>query len=125
MALQGYAPEVTRGHVNSLSGVQNDPRFFQINAQVQPGNSGGALIDMAGNVIGVVVGELDQFASLAVTGTLPQDVNCAVKSSYLLPLVETVPALAAAVKQVRPSPAETPEKAIAALEAATWLVLVY
>lgn len=125
VVLQGSAPKVTRGHINALSGVQNDPRFFQISAQVHPGNSGGALIDMAGHVIGIVVGEMDEFASLAVSGALPQNVNYAVKSSYLLPLLETIPALAAKLNEPPPEPPSTPEEAIAALQAATYLVLVY
>jgi Trypsin-like peptidase domain len=44
----------TLGSVTLLSGLKNDSRFIQIQATVQPGNSGGPLLDMSGNVIGVV-----------------------------------------------------------------------
>jgi hypothetical protein len=47
------------GSVTSLSGLKNDSRFIQIQAPLQPGNSGGRLLDMSGNVIGVVADRLD------------------------------------------------------------------
>jgi S1-C subfamily serine protease len=52
-------PKLTRGVVNALAGVQNDPNNFQISAEVQPGNSGGPMVDLQGNVVGVVVSKLD------------------------------------------------------------------
>src|SRR6516162_7253598 len=45
---------VTTGIISSLAGVHNDTRFLQISAPVQPGNSGGPLHDISGNIIGVV-----------------------------------------------------------------------
>ena len=52
-------PKLTRGEINALGGVRNDQNNFQISAEVQPGNSGGPLLDMQGNVVGVVVSKLD------------------------------------------------------------------
>ncbi len=53
-------PKLTRGEVNALAGIRNDPKVLQISAEVQPGNSGGPLLDMQGHVLGVVVAKLDQ-----------------------------------------------------------------
>jgi S1-C subfamily serine protease len=58
---------------------------------VQPGNSGGALVDEHGNVVGIVSAQLSQKAALESSGTLAQSVNYAVKSSYLLSFLESVP----------------------------------
>jgi serine protease Do len=52
-------PKLTRGEINALAGIRNDPNNFQISAEVQPGNSGGPMLDMQGNVVGVVVSKLD------------------------------------------------------------------
>jgi len=52
-------PKLTRGEINALGGIRNDPNNFQISAEVQPGNSGGPMLDMQGNVVGVVVSKLD------------------------------------------------------------------
>jgi S1-C subfamily serine protease len=43
-----------------LSGAQDDPRYFQISLPVQPGNSGGALVDEHGNFIGIVSAKLKE-----------------------------------------------------------------
>ena len=50
---------VSTGVLSATSGLQDDPRFVQISAPVQPGNSGGPLFDSSGHVIGVVVAKLD------------------------------------------------------------------
>ena len=91
-SLQGLSPKLSKGDISSLSGIQDDVRQFQISVPVQPGNSGGALFDERGNVVGVVVAMLDQKAALESTGTLAQNVNYAVKSSYLLSFLEAIPA---------------------------------
>lgn len=74
---------VTTGNVSALAGLQNDTRFIQISAPVQPGNSGGPLVDMSGNVVGVVVSKLDAQKIAQITGDIPQNVNFAVSPLIL------------------------------------------
>jgi S1-C subfamily serine protease len=71
---------VTTGIVNSLSGILNDTRFLQISAQVEPGNSGGPLLDTSGNVVGVVAEKLNAIRFAKVTGDIQQNVNFAIKT---------------------------------------------
>jgi len=84
--------------IASLSGAADDARYFQISVPVQPGNSGGALVDEHGNVVGVVSAKLDAVAALKSSGALPENVNYAVKSSFLLSFLESVPAVSAKLK---------------------------
>src|SRR5664279_6545859 len=77
IGLQGFAPKFARGEIASLSGIQDDARYFQISVPVQPGNSGGALVDEHGNVVGVVSAKLDTAVALATSGALPENVNYA------------------------------------------------
>jgi S1-C subfamily serine protease len=51
----------------------------------------GALVDERGNVIGIVSAKLDASTALAMSGSLPENVNYAVKSSLLLSFLESVP----------------------------------
>ena len=72
---------VASGNVSALAGLRNDSTRLQITAPVQPGNSGGPLLDKSGNVIGVVVSRLDALGVARATGTIPQNVNFAIKGS--------------------------------------------
>ncbi len=74
---------VTIGGVSALAGLRNDQRYLQISAPVQPGNSGGPLLDLSGHVIGVVSAKLDAARIASVTGDIPQNVNFAIKISVV------------------------------------------
>jgi hypothetical protein len=77
-------PTLTTGEVSALAGLADNPRQYQISAPVQPGNSGGPLLDMAGNVVGVIVSKLNAQRVAQRTGDIPQNVNFAVKGSEAL-----------------------------------------
>jgi TPR repeat protein len=124
IGLQGFAPKLAKGEIASLSGAGDDPRYFQISVPVQPGNSGGALVDERGNVIGIVSAKLDAGAALAASGALPENVNYAVKSSLLLSFLESVPAVSAKLKT--PLTADRKfEDVVKSAQGAAVLVLVY
>ena len=95
---QGIEPKVTDGIINSFSGANNDQRVFQISAPIQTGNSGGPLITMDGNVVGVVASKLDAAAIARQTGDIPQNVNYAIKSQHVLDMLDKVAAQIPAVK---------------------------
>ena len=74
---------ITSGNVSALAGLANNVTHFQITAPVQPGSSGGPLLDTAGNVVGVVVSKLNAIEIARHTGSLPQNVNFAIKVSVV------------------------------------------
>ena len=124
IGLQGFAPKLAKGEIGALSGAQDDPRYFQISVPVQPGNSGGALVDERGSVVGVVSAKLDVAAAVATSGALPENVNYAVKSSLLLSFLESVPEVAAKLKEPNTKDRKF-EDVVKAAEQAAALVLVY
>jgi S1-C subfamily serine protease len=124
IGLRGFAPKFARGEIGSLSGPQDDARYFQISVPVQPGNSGGALVDERGNVVGVVSGKLSAKATLFASGSLPENVNYAVKSSFLLGFLESVPEVAAKLKEPNAEDMKFTDVVEQTKEAAV-LVLVY
>ena len=74
--------KISRGEINSLAGWGNDSRHIQYDAATQPGNSGGPVLDLSGNVVGVVSAGLSKkYAERS--GHIAQNVNFAVKS-YLV-----------------------------------------
>jgi len=124
IGLQGFAPKLAKGEIASLSGAQDDARYFQISVPVQPGNSGGALVDERGNVVGVVSAKLSARAALSATGALPENVNYAVKSSFLLGFLESVPDVSAKLKEPQTKERKF-EDVVKSAEQAAVLVLVY
>ncbi|WP_338665479.1 trypsin-like peptidase domain-containing protein [Pararoseomonas sp. SCSIO 73927] len=67
--------KLTRGEVNGLAGIRDNPTHIQISAPLQPGNSGGPLLDMRGRLVGIST------AGLRPQGRLtPQNVNFAVRA---------------------------------------------
>jgi len=68
----------TVGNVTSLTGPRDDTRFLQMSAPIQPGNSGGALLDMSGSVVGVVAAQL----------SVLQNVNFAIQPAIVINFLE-------------------------------------
>ncbi len=92
---------------------------------VQPGNSGGPLVNQYGNVVGFVEAQLADIVTLKTTGSLPQNVNYAMKSSALSLLLESVPEVLAKLKELNPSKERKFEDVEKEAEGAVALVLVY
>jgi len=74
-------PNVTTGTIAALAGPGNDTRLVQITAPMQPGNSGGPLLDESSHVVGVVVGKLDAIGLAAAIGDIPQNINFAINAA--------------------------------------------
>ena len=68
------------GNVSALAGLRDNSRYLQISAPVQPGNSGGPLLDTSGHLVGIVTAKLDAVRFARFTGDIPQNVNFALKA---------------------------------------------
>ncbi len=81
-------------------------------------------MDERGNVVGVVSAKLNALAAFAEVGALPENVNYAVKSSFLLGFLESVPEVSAKLKE--PNTKERKfEDVVKSAEQAAVLVLEY
>jgi S1-C subfamily serine protease len=73
---------VTTGSLTTLTGARGDTRQFEFSAPIQPGNSGGPVMDLSGHVVGVAVSTLNGLlVAVATGGAVPQNVNFAIKSA--------------------------------------------
>lgn len=75
------------GMVTALTGLRDNPMQLQIDVPVQSGNSGGPLLDLRGQVVGVVVSKLNALRVAQITGDIPQNVNFAVRLEPLKALL--------------------------------------
>lgn len=80
---------LTSGNISALAGLGNDVRVLQFTAPIQPGNSGGPVLDASGLVIGMVFAKLSASGMAKATGDLPQNVNWALKASIIKDFLDT------------------------------------
>jgi S1-C subfamily serine protease len=85
----GDGLNVTTGTISALSGIKNDSTRLQFTAAIQPGNSGGALVDRTGAVVGVISSKLSDLAALQAGGFVPQGVNFAIRKEIAYAFLET------------------------------------
>jgi serine protease Do len=76
------------GNVTASTGLRDDSRLLQISAPVQPGNSGGPLLDESGVVVGIVVSKLNALRLALATSDLAQNINFAIKASAAVEFTE-------------------------------------
>ncbi|MDA9949307.1 trypsin-like peptidase domain-containing protein [Paracoccaceae bacterium] len=81
--------KVTRGIISSLTGIGNNFSNIQIDAALQPGNSGGPIIDEMGNIVGVAVAKLDIKKILDDYGVIPEDTNFGIKSNVVRSILDS------------------------------------
>jgi hypothetical protein len=84
----GRDPKFTDGSISALSGLGGESSLMQVTVPVQPGNSGGPLLNHRGEVVGIITSSAAVARFLQESGTLPQNVNWAVKVEYAAPLFE-------------------------------------
>ena len=87
----GKRARISEGIINSTVGYEDDPRMIQISVPVQPGNSGGPLFNVKGEVIGIVTSTVNNAYFIIQKGAFPQNINFAVKINYLNNLLSLLP----------------------------------
>ena len=117
------SPKMTKGEISSNSGILDSPTCWQISAPIQTGNSGGPTFDLNGNVVGVVVSRLNYIKEGKGKVNLTQNVNYAVKSAYLVPMLKE---LNIPIKAARgANPLKSFESVVEDVEKSVVMILVY
>lgn len=79
----GEEMKITDGIISAKTGFKGRATEYQISAPIQPGNSGGALFDKNGNLIGIT--------NAGLKDESVENVNYAIKTNYLLNLIDSAP----------------------------------
>lgn len=87
--IEGRDCKFSSGEISSLIGLGSDKRYLRLNLQISPGNSGGPLLDASNHIIGILTAKLDAIKMFEETGDLPTGVSYAVKSEWILRLLNT------------------------------------
>jgi S1-C subfamily serine protease len=89
--LQGLlsdSPSLTIGTVSSLGGLKGAKGTFMFSAPVQPGNSGSAIVDYTGNLVGMVTSSLNQKMLLKKLDASSQNANFGIDLSMLIKFLD-------------------------------------
>jgi S1-C subfamily serine protease len=81
--------KVTRGIISSLTGIGNNFSNIQIDAALQPGNSGGPILNEMGNIVDVAVAKLDIKKILDDYGVIPEDTTFGIKSNVVRSILDS------------------------------------
>jgi S1-C subfamily serine protease len=115
----GNSARMSKGLLSATAGLRDNDKEVQVSAEIQPGNSGGPLLDREGNVIGIINKTINPTAVAQATGgALPQNINFAIKAVPALDFVKTADAAAfAALGYDQGGGLENANKAIAKIQA--------
>jgi S1-C subfamily serine protease len=116
VSVLGTQPKYTDGTISDVTGMTELPGSLQISVPIQPGSSGGPLVNEAGELVGVVLSSADEEYFLRQTGTLPQNVSWAIRVDPAPDMLEMAPP---------PAPPRTRRESIARTVAASCLIVAW
>ncbi len=87
----GRAPKLSIGVISGESGLRDDPGSIQTTVPIQPGNSGGPLLNMKGEVVGVVRSMLGVRDTADGSLQVLQTTSCALKVKCVQELLYQLP----------------------------------
>ena len=100
VGLLGEEPKYSEGYISALSGAGGEDTLLQVSLPVQPGNSGGPLLNKDGRIVGMVTSTAAILPFVQVTGTLPQGITWAIKGSYIRLLTKSATPIRGEAKTV-------------------------
>jgi S1-C subfamily serine protease len=87
----GRTPKISVGVISGENGLRDDPETYQTTVPIQPGNSGGPLLNMKGEVVGVVRSMLGIRDEANGTLNVLQNTSCALKVKGIQELLPLLP----------------------------------
>jgi S1-C subfamily serine protease len=87
VSLLGMEPKFSEGTISALSGPGGERTFIQVTVPIQPGSSGGPLVNESGQVLGLMTSTAAVLPFVHITGSLPQNVNWAINADFVRPLI--------------------------------------
>jgi hypothetical protein len=100
----GVTPQLTDGVISNLSGLENDLASYQTTVPIQPGNSGGPLLNMSGEVIGIVRSMIGVKQAQTGETRVFENASCATKIDRLSSILSNLQPPGAAIQTLPNQP---------------------
>ncbi len=94
----GRSPKLFTGVISSVNGLHDDPASYHTTVPIQPGNSGGPLLNMNGEVVGLVTSMLGLRDKKDGDIRMLQNASCVLKISSVEKLFPLLPKRAPAIE---------------------------
>jgi S1-C subfamily serine protease len=89
--VMGKTPKLFTGVISSVNGLRDDPASYHTTVPIQPGNSGGPLLNMNGEVVGLVTSMLGLRDKENGNLRLLQNASCVLKIASVKKLLPLLP----------------------------------
>jgi S1-C subfamily serine protease len=106
--VMGTTPKLSEGVISGVHGLRDDPASYQTTVPIHPGNSGGPLVNMKGEVVGVVTSMLGIRDETQGSISMLQNTSCALKIERIEHLLDLLPQREPVIKAL-PSRCDTLE----------------
>lgn len=101
--IMGKSPKLSQGIISSVKGLQDDPSKYQISVPIQQGNSGGPLLNMRGEVVGMITAMLGKIGVNGGPAKPISNINFALKIEVVKQFLARVPHPSVDISELRPS----------------------
>lgn len=98
--VMGITPKLSIGIISSVNGMHDEPASYQISVPVQPGNSGGPLVNMRGEVVGLVTSMLGRVSIAGGEAQPFGNISYALKADRIQALLQAAPQPAGAIAEL-------------------------
>jgi S1-C subfamily serine protease len=98
--VMGTTPKLSLGIISSVNGMYDDPASYQISVPIQPGNSGGPLVNMRGEVVGLVTSMLGRVNAAGGEAQPFANISYALKVDRVMALLLEVPRPARSIAEL-------------------------
>lgn len=98
--VMGKTPKLTQGIISSTNGMRDDPTSYQISVPIQPGNSGGPLLNMQGEVVGLITSMLGTAGTGGNEAVSMPNINYALKIGIIEELLRHLPRKQAVIEEL-------------------------
>lgn len=100
--IMGKTPKLSQGIISGVNGLRDDPNSYQISVPIQPGNSGGPLLNMHGEVVGMITAMLGSVTGENGEAQPIPNINYAVKIDIIRQFLSQIPRPSPDIDELKP-----------------------